>query len=327
MDISYTSEFDAKRYEAYIRRALGLKALRVSYFSWCMAIFGGLSLYDHWVRHYDLGFFDCVFTVLAVYPLLMLFLRWIHAHQYMKTLRRMMCGEVTSHCRLTDEWYEVSCGAMSQKLPWKSLAVEYKFFDDDTLALLQVKGQPSIVLLDLTKHGVARKDLESVLIQAGVRGHRVSVLCKIWTIMSGVMVSLLALFSVFAALVLLVMPCGHGQLIFRNDCEVPVVKAGVSFGRNKFELGSVAPQEEKAESFFVGGDSTCRVVATLADGLVVSNSYGYYCYGMDCGVIRVTVTKDRRIKIVDKYCKYDRNEDGRNGEDGPTAIWMTTRLP
>ncbi len=155
MDISYTSEFDAKRYEAYIRRALGLKALRVSYFSWCMAIFGGLSLYNHWVRHYDLGFFDCVFTVLAVYPLLMLFLRWIHAHQYMKTLRRMMCGEVTSHCRLTDEWYEVSCGAMSQKLPWKSLAVEYKFFDDDTLALLQVKGQPSIVFLDLTKHGVA----------------------------------------------------------------------------------------------------------------------------------------------------------------------------
>ena len=92
------------------------------------------------------------------------------------------------------------------------------------------------------------------------------------------------------------------------------------------ELGSVAPQEEKAESFFVGGDSTCRVVATLADGLVVSNSYGYYCYGMDCGVIHVIVTKDRRIKIADKYYKYDRNEDGRNGEDGPTAIWMTTRL-
>ena len=42
------------------------------------------------------------------------------------------------------------------------------------------------------------------------------------------------------------------------------MKAGVSFGRNKFELGSVAPQEEKVESFFVGGDSTCRVVATLA---------------------------------------------------------------
>jgi hypothetical protein len=198
---------------------------------------------------------------------------------------------------------------MSQKLPWKSLAVEYKFFDDDTLALLQVKGQPSIVLLDLTKHGVARKDLESVLIHAGVRGCCVSVLRKIWTIVSGVVVSLLALLSLFPALVSLVMPCGHGQLIFRNDCEVPVVKASVSFGRNKFELGSVAPQEEKAESFFVGGDSTCRVVATLADGLVVSNSYGYYCYGMDCGVIRVTVTKDRRIKIVDKYCKYDPHYD------------------
>ena len=87
------------------------------------------------------------------------------------------------------------------------------------------------------------------------------------------------------------------------------MKAGVSFGRNKFELGSVAPQEEKAESFFVGGDSTCRVVATLADGLVVSNSYGYYCYGMDCGVIHVIVTKDRRIKIADKYYKYDPHYD------------------
>ena len=31
---------------------------------------------------------------------------------------------------------------------------------------------------------------------------------------------------------------------------------------------------------------------------------------MDCGVIRVTVTKDRRIKIADKYYKYDRNEGG-----------------
>ena len=267
MDISYTSEFDAKRYEAYTRRALGLKALRVSYFSWCMAIFGGFSLFNHWIRHYDFGIFDCVFTVLAVCPLLMLFLRWVHARQYMKILRRMMCGETTSHCRLTDEGYEVSCGSMSQKLPWKSLAIEYHFFDDDTLALLQVKGQPSIVLFDLTKYGVVRKDLEAVLIQAGVRGRRVSVLCKTWTIVSGVVASLLALFSAFAALASLIMPCGNGQLIFRNDCTVPVKKAIVSFGRNKFELDSVAPREEKAERFFVRGDCACRVVATSLKGL------------------------------------------------------------
>ena len=30
---------------------------------------------------------------------------------------------------------------------------------------------------------------------------------------------------------------------------------------------------------------------------------------MDCGVIRVTVTKARRIKIADKYCKYDPHYD------------------
>ena len=270
MDISHTSEFDAKRNEAYIRRALGLKALRVSYFSWCMAIFGGLSLYNHWARHYDFGFFDCVFTVLAVYPLLVLFLRWILVRQYMSMLRRMMSGETTSHCRLTD---------------------------------------------DLTKIDIYRKDLEAVLTQVGVRGRRVSLLCKIWTIVSGVAASLLALFSVFTALASLIMPCGHGQLIFRNDCAVPVEKAIVSFGRNTFELDSVVPREEKAESFFVGDDCTCRVVATLADGLVVSNSYGYYCYGMDCGVIRVTVTEDMRVRIVDKlYDSYHRNEDDRKSE-------------
>lgn len=30
---------------------------------------------------------------------------------------------------------------------------------------------------------------------------------------------------------------------------------------------------------------------------------------MDCGVIHVTVTKDRRIKIADKYYKYDPHYD------------------
>lgn len=35
---------------------------------------------------------------------------------------------------------------------------------------------------------------------------------------------------------------------------------------------------------------------------------------MDCGVIRVTVTKARRIKIADKYNKYDRNEGGARRE-------------
>ena len=30
---------------------------------------------------------------------------------------------------------------------------------------------------------------------------------------------------------------------------------------------------------------------------------------MDCGVIHVIVTKDRRIKIADKYYKYDPHYD------------------
>ena len=85
MDIAYTSEFDDKRYEMLIRKAVGLVAFRVSYFCWCMAVFGGLSLYSHLARHHDYGGL-WVFVVLAVNPLLMFLLRWLHAHRYMKIL-------------------------------------------------------------------------------------------------------------------------------------------------------------------------------------------------------------------------------------------------
>ena len=303
MDIAYTSEFDDKRYEMLIRKAVGLGAFRVSYFCWCMAVFGGLSLYSHLARRYDFGVLEGLFVVLAVNPLLMLLLRWLHAHWYMTILRRMMCGETKSHCRLTDEGYEESCGKMSQKLPWKSIATEYYFFDDDTVALLQARGLPSIVLFDLSKHGVARKELEMMLLQAGVRKRRASVLRRTWGVVAGVIGSLFAMVSAAGALGALLLPCGHGQLVFSNECAVPVEKAVVSFGRNTVELNSVPTKENRSVHFFVGGDCTCRVVATLADGLVVSNSYGYYCYGMDCGVVNVTIAEDRRVKIVDKYYK------------------------
>ncbi len=40
MDITYTSEFDATRYERLIDRALGIGTFRDSFFCWCMAVFG-----------------------------------------------------------------------------------------------------------------------------------------------------------------------------------------------------------------------------------------------------------------------------------------------
>lgn len=305
MDISYTSEFDAKRYERLIGKALGLGALRVSYFCWCMAVFGGLSLCTIWAWHYDFGVWDWVFVVLAINPLLILLLRRFQMRQYMKILRRTMGGETTLHCRLTDEGYEESCGAMSQKLPWKSLALEFCFFDDDTVALLQVKSLPTIVLSDLTKHGVARKELETVLLQAGVRERRSSGFRKMWTIVSAIVGSLL----VFVAMVVAFGPLLHlpglgAQLVFSNECAVPVEKAVVAFGRKTIELNGIPPRGKKYRHFFFKGDCTCRVEATLADNLVVSNSYGYYCYGMDC-TVSVTVTEDKRIKIVDTFTHSD----------------------
>ena len=310
MDISYTSELDAKRYEKLIGKALGLGALRVSYFCWCMAVFGGLSLCGNLIRHHGFGYADWFFLVLAVNPLLMLLLRRLQARQYMKMLRRTMCGETTSHCRLTDEGYEVSCGKMSQKLPWKSLASEYCFFDDDTVALLQPRGLPSIVLCGLSKHGIARKELEKVLLQAGVGERRVSGLRRTWGIVSSVIGSLLVLVSATGVLEVLLLPGGHGQLVFSNECAIPVEKATVSFGKNTVELNGIPPQGKTTEHFLVGDDCTCRAVVTFADGLVVSNSYGYYCYGMDCGTVGVTVTEDKHVMISDKYI-----EEGGKSED------------
>ncbi len=43
MDITYMSEFDAKRYERLIARALGLGPLRVSFFCWCMEKGGSVN--------------------------------------------------------------------------------------------------------------------------------------------------------------------------------------------------------------------------------------------------------------------------------------------
>ena len=308
MDITYTSEFDGKRYEMLIRKAIGQGALRVSYFCWCMAVVGGLSLYTIWAGRYDFGVWYWIFAVLAVNPLLILLLRWLHAHRYMTILQRMMGEETTSHCRLTDEGYEVSCGKMSQKLPWKSLATEYCFFDDDTVALLQAKGLPSIVLFDLSKHGIARKELETVLLQAGVGERHMSRLRRIWGIVSGVIGSLLVLVSAAGAIGALLLPCGHGQLVFSNECATPVEKAEVSFGKNTVEFNGIPPRGKSTEHFLVGDDCTCRVVVTFADGLVVSNSYGYYCCGMDCGTVDVTVTEDKHVKIIDKYDKEDMRE-------------------
>ena len=314
MDITYTSKFDATRYERLIDRALGLGTLRVSFFCWCMAVFGVLSLYDNWARHYDFGVWDWLYVILAVNPLLVRAIRRFQARQYLMVLQRVMCGATASRCRLTDEGYEVSCGETSQKMSWKSLALEFHFFDDDTVALLQVKGLPSLVLFDLSRHGIARKELESVLLQAGVKERRASGLRKFWTVVSGIVGFLFVIVASLKALGSLISPCGHGQLVFSNESAVSVAKALVSFGRNAIELKDIPSRGQKFDDFFVGGACNCHVVATLADGLVVSNSYGYYCHGHDWGRVDVIVTQDKRIKIVDKYYREDIERKRESGE-------------
>jgi len=185
MDISYTSEFDAKHYGRLIRRALALVAIRKSV-AWCMLVAGFVLLFATWIAGENaasmsvmkVGFF------LIFFPLILWMCRRLAARQYVKVVSRIMGGETTSQCHLTDGGYEVTCGEMSQKTPWKNLGTHYHFFDGDTVVLLQPNGTPSVVLCDLREHGIDRAELEAVFRKSEMKSLGESKKRKVWFVLS-----------------------------------------------------------------------------------------------------------------------------------------------
>jgi len=170
MDITYASEFDAKRYGRLIRRAVGLVAVRKSILEWCLAVGGVLFLLSGWMSGYQVSSEKSFIGGFMIsFPLMLWLGRRIYAKQYVKAVVRMMGGCTTSQCRLTDGGYETTCGEMSQKMPWKNLGTHYHFFDDGTVVLLMSNGAPTLVLDYLPSFGVGRDELEAVLRTAGLK--------------------------------------------------------------------------------------------------------------------------------------------------------------
>ena len=306
MDITYTSEWDAKRYERVIDASLRVTGpFRTSFFGWCMTVCGLLWLCSVWMRCGRLEGWNWALLVVVLLPVYSFLMRRLQTRQFVKVLQRLMGDEKTSRCRLTDDGYEVSCGSMSQKTPWKNLAESFKFLDGNTVALLQLKGLPTLVLQDLSKHGIDAVELKDVLLRAGVRECQPSRIQKIWTVVSGIVGVLFALILALCLLANVLIPDGSGELVVRNESVIGVDNVRVSFGREVIDFVGIPALGMCTQEFRVRRDCTCQVLATLADGLVVSNAYGYYCKGMNIGRVEVVVTADRSVKIIDKHSRED----------------------
>ena len=169
MNRTFRSEWDSKRYGQLIDRTLRFVRRGGLPLIWCVTLGSGLHAFACWLHGDGLGSTFLSSGFLILFLLLFCLIRRFQVRQYVKVVERLMSGGAVSECHLTDACYEVSCGELSQKLPWKNLATHYHFFDDDTMALICSNGQPSLVLWDLSKHGVDRRELEAVLRQAELK--------------------------------------------------------------------------------------------------------------------------------------------------------------
>lgn len=187
MDITYTSEFDANRYGRLVEKTLalagnGIATSRV----WCLMVAGFLMAFSLWLKgcHSPSAYFTCVFLVWLPW-----LFRWIlrrQVRQYVKTVDRLLGGERISQVHMTDEEYEATCGAMSQKMPWKNLGTNFHFFDNNTVVLIQPNGMPTLVLDNLSSRNVDCGELESALRRVGMKPVRESKRRKVRMIVNSV---------------------------------------------------------------------------------------------------------------------------------------------
>lgn len=201
MDVTYSSEWDAARYGRLVKKTLALSGHGgASPWTWSMMVGGLLLAFSTWLR--GNGSLECYF-ICGFLISLPLSYRWVihrQIRQYVKIVERQLGGEKVSQKHLTDEAYEVTCGAMSQKMPWKNLGVYFHFFDDAAVAFLQPNCMTSLVLDGLSSHNVDRGELEGVLRRAGMKSLSESKKPKVRKIVQGVFYTgFLALMVYYAA--------------------------------------------------------------------------------------------------------------------------------
>ena len=90
-----------------------------------MTVCGLLWLCSAWMSRGCFKWLDLALLFVVLLPGFSFLMRRLLVRHAMKVLCRMMGGDTTSRCRLTDEGYEVACGSMLQKVPWKNLAESF----------------------------------------------------------------------------------------------------------------------------------------------------------------------------------------------------------
>ena len=282
MDITYTQEFDAKRYRKLLRDVIAVVMRYVTAATWCFA-FAGLALgFANWIGGYCDAYSRVAYMVYALSvaaPWLLMLRRRICVTRYMKILLRQMNGATTLECRLTDTCYRVTCGEMEQKIPWESLATHYHFFGDDTVALLMPNAMPTAVIMDLSAKGIDRTAFAKMLRTAGLRTIRESRIWKFNSILSCAL-GVFMLLMVISHLVLVVTNCKNG--IRANFAHERLMEALETYSSCRLEMGAdnfrlkvirtIAGNEKPDELLYVFDDSAEN------DKMRVLARYGTTCY-------------------------------------------------
>ena len=198
MDVTFTTKFDARRYARAVRRALAFSFRGLTVFAWCLVLAWLVFMLAWWLKGcpeeerswaWSLPVF-CGFVWISLRATVRIYVRYM----------QRMLGDAPVTCRLTDNGYETVCGDVVQKMPWQKFASHYHFVDDDAVSLMLKRAAPVMVLSELREHGVARGELEAAFRAAGLLPAEGMKKRKVAIVLSALLGSLCALFSIALAL-------------------------------------------------------------------------------------------------------------------------------
>lgn len=97
MDVTYTYEFDAKRFERSVKRALAFSFRSATVFSWCIVAAWLLLVFRQWLGGWPEDGRSFRF-VMPIFFALMGYWRCVVVRAYVRQARQMMGGGVPATC-------------------------------------------------------------------------------------------------------------------------------------------------------------------------------------------------------------------------------------
>ena len=112
MDVTYTYEFDAKRFERSVKRALAFSFRGATVFSWCIVAAWLLLVFRQWLGGWPEDGRSFLF-VMPIFFALVGYWRCVVVRAYVRQARQMMGGGASTTCHMTNrkrgEWGKWTC--------------------------------------------------------------------------------------------------------------------------------------------------------------------------------------------------------------------------